>query len=64
MTVSHDWNEESIEAKAQWFQSLPLEERMEMLCAFTDLALAVNPDLPDRKDALPTDRRVQVVAKP
>ena len=63
-SISHDRKEESIEAKARWFQSLPLEERMDMLCAFTDLALAVNPDLPDRKDAPPTDRRIQVVAKP
>ena len=63
-SISHDWKEESIEAKARWFQSLPLEERMELLCAFTDLALTLNPDLPDQKDAPPTDRRIQVVSKP
>jgi hypothetical protein len=41
--ISHDRKEESAEAKARWFQSLPLSERMEMLCSFTDLALTANP---------------------
>ena len=63
-SISHDRTEESIEAKARWFQSLPLEERMELLCAFTDLALTLNPDLPNQKDAPPTDRRVQIITKP
>ena len=36
--VSHDWKEETPEAKARWFQSLPLSERMELLCAFTDFS--------------------------
>ncbi|MFH1881224.1 MAG: hypothetical protein ABIL62_00755 [Planctomycetota bacterium] len=36
--ISHDRKEESAEAKARWFQSLPLSERMEMLCSFTELA--------------------------
>lgn len=61
--VLHDRSEESIEAKARWFQSLSLSERMEMLCMFTDLALEVNPDLPDRKDAEPTHGRVQVLSR-
>ena len=39
--VTHDRHDESIEQKARWFQSLPLSERMEMLCSFTDLALQV-----------------------
>jgi hypothetical protein len=44
--ISHDIIEETIEAKVRWFRSLPLSERMEMLCNFTDLALELNPDLP------------------
>lgn len=60
--VSHDRREETPEAKARWFQSLSLEERMELLCAFTDLALAVNPDLPDRKHAEPVAGRIQVLS--
>ena len=61
--VSHDRQEESIEAKTFWFQSLPLAERMEMLCAFTDLALTVNPELAEKKDAQPAKGRVQVLSK-
>lgn len=51
-----------MEAKARWFQSLPLSERMEMLCCFTDLALTVNPALQERKDAQPVAGRVQVLS--
>jgi len=46
--VLHGYKEETPEAKAQWFRSLPLSERMELLCAFTDLVLAVNPKITDR----------------
>lgn len=61
-TVTHDRREESMEAKARWFQSLPLSERMEMLCCFTDLALTVNPALQERKDAQPVAGRIQVLS--
>ena len=61
--ISHDRAEESVEAKARWFQSLTLSERMEMLCAFTDLALTVNPSLQERKDAQPIAGRIQVISK-
>ena len=30
ISVSHTYDEESIEAKARWFQSLSLEERMQL----------------------------------
>jgi len=62
--VTHDRQEESMEAKARWFQSLPLSERMEMLCCFTDLALTVNPALQERKDAQPIAGRIQVLSAP
>lgn len=62
-TVVHAREEETIEAKARWFQSLSLEERMEMLVAFTDLALEVNPRLADEKDAQPADGAVRIAAK-
>lgn len=61
-TVTHDRREESMEAKARWFQSLPLSERMEMLCCFTDLALTVNPALQERKGAQPVAGRIQVLS--
>ena len=63
-TISHNWLEETPESKTRWFRSLSPHERMEMLCAFTELALAVNPKIADLRDAQPTDRRIRVVAKP
>lgn len=62
-TVSHRIEEESIEAKTRWFQSLSLPERMELLCSFTDLALEVNPELPDLKDAQQTKRGIRILSK-
>ena len=62
-TVSHDRQEETLEAKVKWFQSLTLEERMDVLCNFTDLALSINPKLPDLKDAQQTQRGIQVLSK-
>ena len=59
--VSHDRKEESVEAKARWFQSLPLSERMEILCSFTDLALTINPSLQEDKYAQPVAGRIQVL---
>lgn len=60
--VTHDCSEETMEAKARWFSSLPLSERMDMLCYFTDLALTVNPALQERKDAQPIAGRIQVIS--
>jgi hypothetical protein len=60
--ISHDRQEETAEAKARWFQSLPLSERMELLCAFTDLILAVNPRIVEQRDAQPRTGRVRVLS--
>ncbi len=62
-TVSHSRDEETIEAKARWFQSLSIEERVDIFCSLTDLALEVNPDLMDKKDAQPIPGRVQVISR-
>ena len=51
-----------MEAKARWFQSLPMQERIQALCDLTDLALAVNPSLPEKKYAEPTARRFQIIS--
>ncbi len=61
-SVSHDWEEETQEAKARWFRSLPMADRMQMLCELTDLALSVNPALPEMNRAKPTSGRVQVIS--
>ena len=61
--ISHDINDESIEAKVRWFRSLPLSERMEMLCNYTDLALELNPDLAGKKDAQSITGRVRILSE-
>lgn len=60
--LSHDRSEETLEAKTRWFRSLPLRERMELPCEFTDLALTVRPDLPKVKDAKSSGGRVRVLS--
>jgi len=59
--ISHDITDESIEAKVRWFRSLPLSERMEIFCNYTDLALELNPDLAGKKDAQSTKGRVRIL---
>ncbi len=63
MTISHDLAEETPEAKARWFQSLSLQERMDLLCFFTDLVLENNPLIVERKDAEPIAGRIRVLSK-
>jgi hypothetical protein len=60
--ISHDIKDETIEAKVRWFRSLSLSERMEMLCSFTDLAIELKPDLPERKYAQQTKGRVRIIS--
>lgn len=50
-TISHNRSDESIEAKARWFQALSLQDRMDMLCFFTDLILDNNPNIMEKKHA-------------
>ena len=62
--VSHDRSDESPEAKARWFQSLTLAERMDIFCEMTDLALSVRPDLAEKDlpdDAQQAKERIQVL---
>jgi len=63
-SISHDRSAESPEAKAAWLQSLSLEERMELLCAFTDLILENNPEVRNRRDVGPIAGRVRVIPGP
>ena len=62
-SISHDRQEETPEAKALWFQSLSIEERMDYLCFFTDLILGVNPQIMESKDAQPTSDHIRVISK-
>jgi hypothetical protein len=60
-TVTHDKAEETIEAKTLWFRSLTLSERMDILCAFTELLLAANPGIVEQRNAEPIEGRVRVL---
>ncbi len=62
-TISHSRSEETLEAKARWFQSLSLSERMDMLCFFTDLILDNNPKIIEPKNAQPTSGRICVLSR-
>ena len=63
LSVSHDREEETAEAKARWFQSLSLPERMDLLCMFTELAISTNPNIVDFKNAEPAPGRVLVISE-
>lgn len=43
--IFHNRDDESLEAKARWFQALSLEERMDIFCELTDLVLENNPQM-------------------
>jgi hypothetical protein len=60
--ISHDRNEESLEAKAQWFQSLSLAERMDLLCEFTELVLENNPQVAEVGRAQSSTGRICVLS--
>ncbi|MBE2232874.1 MAG: hypothetical protein IAE85_05210 [Anaerolinea sp.] len=62
-TPSHDWRDETLEAKARWFQSLSLHERMDLLCWFTDMVLSVNPDIREQSDVESVAGRILVLTK-
>jgi hypothetical protein len=62
--VFHGRELETLEAKARWFQSLSLEERMEYLCAVTDLILENQPRLAERNHAEPVTGRIRVIGNP
>ena len=62
-SISHDIREESLAAKARWFQSLTLEERMDVFVAFTNLILENNPDVVKKKYVRPASERIRVISK-
>lgn len=62
-SISHDKRDESMDAKARWFQSLSLEERMNIFVAFTNLILENNPDIVKKKYVRPASERIRVISK-
>jgi len=64
-SISHNREEETPEMKARWFQSLTMEERMEVFCSWTDFILAANPGILEKKQhAEPVPGRIQVLELP
>jgi len=63
-SISHDRNEETLEAKARWFQSLSVEERLDLFCEINELALTVHPELAEKRHASAPKGRVQVLRLP
>jgi len=63
-SISHSRDEETWEAKVRWFQSLSIEQRMQLLCDYTDLILSFNPDLPRLKKTDSLTGRIQILTKP
>ena len=59
--VTNSRDEESPEAKARWFQSLSLAERMEYLCAVTELVFQNNPDIARKKHVESITGRIRVL---
>ncbi len=59
--ISHDRSQESLQAKAAWFRSLSIEERMEYFCEMADLVLELNPaalEVKRRAESIPGRVRV------
>jgi hypothetical protein len=62
-SVSHSFADESIDAKARWFKSLTIEERMKVFVAFTKLILQNNPEIAKKKHDRPASERVRILSK-
>jgi hypothetical protein len=62
--VSHDREDESLEAKALWFQGLTVEERLELFDEVTGLALELNHELANGTDAETPSERLRVLTLP
>ncbi len=62
-SISHNRNEETPEAKTRWFKSLSLCERMEVFCAYTDLALSLNPKIIEAKHVKPPKQGILILSK-
>jgi hypothetical protein len=60
--ISFDRSEESLAAKARWFQKLSIEERLEYLDEFYELAVSRNPDLPKKRIVNSTTGRIQILS--
>ncbi len=60
--VSHDRGAESDDAKASWFQSLTLAERMQLLVEYSELVLQNRPRVWEPVDAEQASGRIRVLS--
>ncbi len=60
--LSSSREEETLDAKARWYQSLPLRQRLDVWTEMIELLLAANPDLPRLKDVQHPSPTVRIVA--
>jgi hypothetical protein len=61
--ISHSRQDETPEAKARWFQTLSLKERMDLLCFFTDMILQNNPKILELKNVKSASRGIRILRK-
>lgn len=62
--IVHGFENESIDAKAEWFRGLSVSERLETLAAYYDLAVALNPKLREGLDAGQAETSVRILELP
>lgn len=63
-SISRGWSEETPEAKARWFQSLTVNERLAIFCELSEMVIHANPKLLDAKHVEPVPGRIQVLERP
>jgi hypothetical protein len=56
-SISHNVADESIDAKAKWFRTLSIKERMNTFVTFTNLILENNPEIAKKKHVRPASDR-------
>jgi hypothetical protein len=61
-TISHSREEETLEAKARWFRSLSLEQRIDVFCEMTELILQNNPQAAEKEIEYPSSRSIQILS--
>jgi hypothetical protein len=62
--VHHGWEHETIEAKARWFQSLSVAERMDLLFEFMEMIRSANPSLLEKRNAEQSAKGVRILRLP
>jgi DNA replication initiation complex subunit (GINS family) len=62
-SISRAFEEETLEAKARWFQSLTDDERMEIFDSLTEMISENNPTIIEQSYVEQTTRRTIIISK-